>query len=41
VFGERAQHTQQIGDALGVARQPVGAEVLQLLRGGRDDLWIE
>ena len=40
-LGQRAQHAQQIRDALGVAGQPLGAEVLQLLRGGGDDLWIE
>ena len=40
-LGHRAQHPQQVGDALGVAGQPVLAEVLQLPRGGRDDLRIE
>ena len=41
LLGQRAQQPQQVGDALGVARRAVGAEMLQLLRGGRDDLRVE
>ena len=40
-LGQRAEQPQQVGDALGVARRAVVAEVLQLLRGGRDDLRVE
>jgi hypothetical protein len=40
-FGQRPQHPQQVGDALGVTCQPVLGQVLQLARGRRDDRRIE